>query len=53
MSEPNVPIKDYDAKHGTYKSDAATDVNTASSAIPAHEAPKPYALHKGESEPVK
>lgn len=49
----NVPTKDYDAKHGTYKSDAAADVNTASSAIPANEPPKPFVLGKEKPEGTK
>jgi len=47
MSEGNTKVKEYDASHGSYKSDQADAVNTASSVIPAHEPPKPFALNNG------
>lgn len=50
MSGENTKVKEYDAAHGTYKSDHAEGVNTASSVIPSHEPPKPFALNNGSTQ---
>ena len=41
MSEESTPIKEYDAKHGTYKP-STHEVNTASSAMPTKDKPLPF-----------
>ena len=38
MSDEKTPVKEYDAKHGTYK----PEVNTASSVLPAIDKPLPF-----------
>jgi hypothetical protein len=38
MSTESTPVKEYDAKHGTYK----PSVNTAATALPAKEIPLPF-----------
>ena len=41
MSEESTPIKEYDAKHGSYKPETQ-EVNTASSVMPPHEKALPF-----------
>jgi len=41
MSDESTPIKEYDSKHGTYKS-SETTVNTAATALPAKDKALPF-----------
>ena len=41
MSEERTAIKEYDAKHGTYKP-TTQEVNTAASVMPPHEKALPF-----------
>jgi hypothetical protein len=51
MPDETTKVKEYDAKHGAYKSDQAEEVNSASSVIPSHEPPTPFKLTSGETKP--
>ena len=41
MSDESTPVKEYDAKHGSYKP-SEQEVNTASSVLPAKDKPLPF-----------
>lgn len=52
MAEDRSTIKEYDAKHGSYKP-SGTEVNTAASAMPAKDKPLPFKSTVGNTNAEK